>query len=1027
MMASINSDGNSKNLSSSVKNNKINISQKSYIDNYLHNILTNHDHNLSEIYTCFLDSLIGCRSYKLDEILKTNFNNLNQINMLNLNCRSLFNKLDEIEVFISSTKIDFDVIIFTETWLKPHNEKITNLNNYNSITLSRKQKIGGGIAFFINKNIAYIHRNELTKDNINIEIELDIIEIIKIKSNIIIINIYRPPNTQLEIFFNVISQLLDKITKENKIIYLIGDFNINLYSHNPIAKNLLDLLLSYSLLPTINIPTRFSNNTITTIDNIFTNNLNDFTSGTIIYNISDHFPNFISQTIAKKTSKKNYELIYFQNFSKKKLKRLTNALYLYNWETIKMIEDGNESFEYFLLILKQYINHYCPLTSKKIKKFKPSSPWISSDLIKIIRNKNKLFENLKKDYTNDLSIKFKNLRSSINNTIKFHKKKYFENIFKKNIHNNKITWHTIKQLINKNQPSKIHIINQNNEIIQEPKSIANAFNEYFINLFKSSSLIDNNHKKFLNLSNTASISFEPTNANEIINLTNQLSNSSTLDIHFISNKILKIIIYPISNILSYLFNKFISAGIIPDSLKISKVSPIHKNGSTHEISNYRPISIISCFSKLLEKIIKIRFENFFTKHQILTNAQFGFRTGLSTENAVLKFVNQTVNNINNNFYTLTIFIDFSKAFDCINHNILLSKLNHYGIRGHILKLIQSYLTNRFQCVTINNSNSNLALITSGIPQGSVLGPLLFNIFINDIVNATKISNFIIYADDVTLSTVSSDITDLIRKSNLSLSLLDSWSRINQIFINSKKTKFMLFTNKKKIPLDNITIQFNNQNIEKVQVFKLLGVYIDNKLNFKFHVDHILSKININLAIIYKIKPFLNSNTCKILYYSLFYSHFYYCNLVWGAANKTTINVLYTAQKKVLKLLFLKNSYNPPLTLNIFNENKILTIFEINIFKSCLYIHKILNNNLNFKDDSVLPESSFAVFNDIHTTRSVDECKCLIKISISKNKLSDRNFYFYGPINWNNLPFYLRILKNYKHFKLLLKEYLLCFS
>ena len=582
----------------------------------------------------------------------------------------------------------------------------------------------------------------------------------------------------------------------------------------------------------------------------------------------------------------------------------------------------------------------------------------------------------------------------------------------------------IQILINKKQPIKNPPLIQNDEILYESQSIANAFNDYFINLFNSSNSTEMLFKKYMKQSNSASFYLEPTNPLELIHHAKTLSNSSTLDLHLISNKVLKIIIYPISNILSSLFNKIIISGIYPNSLKISKVIPIHKKDSIHDASNYRPISIVPCFSKLLEKIIKLKLDNFLNKHNILSNLQFGFRKDRSTEDAIIKFVNDVVNNINNNYYTLALFIDFSKAFDCINHQILISKLTHHGIRGLPLQLLESYLMNRSQYVTINNINSKTSLITSGVPQGSVLGPLLFNIFISDILNITNICKFIIFADDCTLYTRSLDITDLANKLNISLAHIEDWSNLNKMSINYNKTKYMQFNCKKITTLVNLPININDHTIEKVDCFRLLGVYLDNKLNFKHHIDQILTKININLSIIRRIKPFLNLKTCKILYYSLFYSHFYYCNIIWGGANKTDIDQIYNAQKKIVKILFFKNPYKQITNLNLFNENQILSIFEINKFKSCLLIHKILYLPNSFHALHIIL-FSFNIFNHSHHIRSLDNY--LIKPILPKNKLSQRNFQFYGILYWNNLPSYLRLNNNFIEFKKTLKEFLICQS
>ena len=392
----------------------------------------------------------------------------------------------------------------------------------------------------------------------------------------------------------------------------------------------------------------------------------------------------------------------------------------------------------------------------------------------------------------------------------------------------------------------------------------------------------------------------------------------------------------------------------------------------------------------------------------------------------MKFVNETVFNLNNNENTLAVYIDFTKAFDSVNHKILSLKLEHYGIRGNPLNLLKSYLTNRYQFVAIDNKNSSSALIVSGVPQGSVLGPLLFNIFINDITNTTTISKFIIFADDCTLLSKSPDMSNLTMITENSLKQIDIWTGFNKIYINFKKTKFMIFTYKSNLITDNINIKFNDFNIARVENFKLLGIYIDSRLKFNFHIGQIISKINIYSSIAKRIKKFLNKITLKILYYSMFYSHFFYCNLIWGCANKSEIDKLFNAQKKIVKSLFSSNFHNNAPIDNIFNNNNLLSIFEINSFKSCLFIFKILNNISITNDEHLNQICQYSVKSSkFYSTRVFDNY--LINTTVAKNKLSERNFCYYGPLYWNRIPIFLKSLNNYYQFKKQLKTFYNCYS
>lgn len=687
-----------------------------------------------------------------------------------------------------------------------------------------------------------------------------------------------------------------------------------------------------------------------------------------------------------------------------------------------MTDDTNKTFNAFLNILKNYINTYCPFTTKKSSRFKQSQPWLTPEIKSMIKRKNKLFLNLKKNYSIDNFNKYKSFRNILNNTIKFNKKLHYEKLFQSNINNMKGTWHNIKELINKKNDLKTSPLIINNEVIHESKDIATAFNEYFTNLFNIPSQIDPTLKKYLGSPNVSSCFFEPTNSIEILHITNSLSNSNSSDFHNLSNKTIKTIMPSICHILTLLFNKSILSGTFPDCLKIAKIIPIHKSGSHTDTANYRPISLISIFSKIFEKIIKSRLTSFFDKYKIITDNQYGFRKGLSTELALLKLHNNIIYNMNKNNHNLLVFIDFSKAFDSVHHEILFLKLEHYGIRGTPLNLIKSYLTNRTQYVKIENEISTNLPVISGVPQGSVLGPLLFIIFLNDIINASSDSKLVIYADDCTLYSNSPNLDKLLHHSEQYLLNIDKWSMLNKLIINLKKTKFMITSWNRNFSTENVQLNLNGNPITRVDTFKLLGVVFDAKLNFKDHVNHILTKVNINLGVIYKIKKNLNQNAKKALYYALFYSHFYYGNLIWGNTNRTIIQNLYSTQRKIVNALF--KAPNQISNTNIFNNNRILTIYEINSYKACLLIFKITHNIIKPTDNFLF--NTFQIIKSYpFSIRTQNEF--LIKTMLIKNKITSRNICYYGTYHWNLLPLYLKSNTNFVSFRKQLLEFLNCQS
>ena len=291
--------------------------------------------------------------------------------------------------------------------------------------------------------------------------------------------------------------------------------------------------------------------------------------------------------------------------------------------------------------------------------------------------------------------------------------------------------------------------------------VANYFNNYFLNFFNNSSTIEPDFIKFLGNPNPFSFYLASTSSDEIIKTVQSLSNSSSFDYHNMSNRILKFIIVSISNVLSILFNLSFSTGIFPDWPKLARVVPVFKSGSTLNVANYRPISVLSCISKIMESIINTRLDSFLNNNNILVNEQFGFRKKRSTEQAIMKVLNEVIYSLDKGHFVSTVFLDFSRAFDSVSHDILILKLQQHGISGTQLNWFKSSLINRHQYVAIDNYHSSTGLVHNGVPQGSI--------------KSTTVSKFSIFADDSTMCTSACNILQLETKTNMSLNNIYSWS------------------------------------------------------------------------------------------------------------------------------------------------------------------------------------------------------------------------------------------------------------
>ena len=330
-----------------------------------------------------------------------------------------------------------------------------------------------------------------------------------------------------------------------------------------------------------------------------------------------------------------------------------------------------------------------------------------------------------------------------------------------------------------------------------------------------------------------------------------------------------------------LFNQSINTGIFPDRFKLGKLIPIYKTGNKTDLSNYRPITILPIFSKVFEALMKKHLLIFLNKMKILNNKQFGFRPGLSTFDALNNFTSDLYAALNENKSMISIFIDFRKAFDTVQPNILLDKMYHYGIRGCIHDWFRSYLCNRTQYTSFNNKSSPTKPVYLGVPQGSILGPILFLLYINDIGNISDSLNTILFADDSTFYITRDHPTEIIIRANAELSKFSDWCLANRLTVNTTKTYYMLFTNTitNYQPLPNLSIL--NDDIIQVDKIKFLGIIFDKNLNFKHHISNLCLKLSRTIPLLLKAKHFAPIEVLKCLYYAHIYPHLNYCNPIWS--------------------------------------------------------------------------------------------------------------------------------------------------
>ena len=373
-------------------------------------------------------------------------------------------------------------------------------------------------------------------------------------------------------------------------------------------------------------------------------------------------------------------------------------------------------------------------------------------------------------------------------------------------------------------------LNINGILSSNNKEVADCFNQYFSNISTSiRSKLPYTSKKFKSYllnSNPDSVYLTPTSALEVLNCINSFPRNKGMGPYSIPIKILQLLGPDISVILSNLINLSFTSGSFPSKLKLARITPVLKKGSPLEVQNYRPISLLSNIDKIFQKLIFKRLMNFLDKHQSLYPMQFGFRAKHSTTLSLMNIVNQIQNALDKGKVACGIFLDLQKAFDTVDHEILLVKLKHYGIRGKTFHWLKSFLSERSQFVSIGNIKSSIVSLLHGVPQGSVLGPLLFLIYINDMHQAVKFSSLFQFADDTNMLNYSKNLKQLAKHVNIDLKLISHWLNANKISLNTSKTELVLFKHKRKSLTFDLRITINGKRIRPSPYIKYLGIFID---------------------------------------------------------------------------------------------------------------------------------------------------------------------------------------------------------
>jgi len=964
---------------------------------------------------------------RLNNISKRKLNQL----FLHLNISSLRAHFDDLCDLLSQFDQPPCIILISETRI--NNEPSTNITipGYtfvHSPSLTKAGGVGAYVSDLLNFTI-----NDTLKLNVNGCEDLWLnVTFSNIKSQYVFGVIYRHPHNNHSQFYNALDESLQILNRGNKNVIVMGDININMIGdqNSTLLQQYLKTLESNGFTCCIDQPTRIGSSSRTAIDHIVTNiTRNKITPGILEYHISDHLPIFcLISSLPVNPLSKNVNTTY-RNISNVEEETFREDLHF----TIEPILDEfmtlpitptnfDTQFNNLIANIEVVIDKHAPLQtiSRKWRRFS-LKPWLTKGIITSIKNKQKLYRTLFLAGNTSEKKFFKIYANKLTRVKNLSKKQYYTEYLSKHNSNPKKVWEKINSLLPRNNAnSTIKNIKVDNKVVDNSFDIAQEFNKYFVEIGnKLASNVNHqnrvSHSVYLKNRVLNTIVMEPPTATEIHNLLISTNPLKACGCDNISNVFLRIGAPVLAPILAIFFGKALDLGIFPQIFKTAKVVPIFKSGCKEKVGNYRPIALLPSLSKILEKLIKSRFTKFFCKNKVLYSKQYGFRENHSVIHALLDILTNAYDEINNKLNIALIFMDFRKAFDTVSHEILLHKLYHYGIRGPAYLLIENYLYNRQQFVTINNTSSTLRPINIGVPQGSILGPLLFLIYINDLPNALS-NDPRLFADDACLFLAHTSPTTLEKICTNEVSRLKDWCSANKIQINPQKSFVLPISYKLNAPCSNINLPFEKSKITSCQTCRYLGVLLDNQLNFKPHILLIETKLARAIGILSKLRHVLPVPALRLLYFSLIHPHLTYALPIWGCTYPSYLKNLQRLQNKSVRVIYNLRLKTP--LLPYYHKLNVLKITDLYTYEIGKIMHQhscnALPNHLS---------SFFTSTRQIHnrfTRSSSNNLLYLPKFSTSR---CQKSIKFQGTKIWNSIPANLQNLPFYK-FKNSFKWYLL---
>ena len=921
-----------------------------------------------------------------------------------LNINSVRNKFCEIEPALTGGLLDFLAIGETKLDGSFPDQQFT-IDNFQMYRKDRNQH-GGGLLVYVRSDLPSRRVPELETT----QVETLTIELIIEKTKWLLISAYKPPSLSDLCFVDEFSTLLDKVFSLSDNVVVLGDLNFDMLemtSKNP--KPLSDICDIYDLTNLVKETTCHSQGNSSLVDVILTNRSKSFLHTTVIHNsISDVHSMVTTKLKCSIPNRKPRSIRYrcTKNFNKHDfLADLEEA----GLEECALVENTNSAWKFLTDKFKSIIDIHAPVKNKRVRA--NPAPFMNTTLRKEIMKRKRLYHNYLSCRNQSNWELYRRQRNACVSLRRKAIKGYFAEKCGQGPSEGKKFWDTIKPFLsNKGPGSSCDIILcENNQVMNKQTEIVETFNNFFINVAANigqpeSTLDLANHPSILEIQTNSdrnlSFSFEPVTENEIRKIITKLDSKKATGTDCIPTKFVKIACNQITPILTMLINKSIKNSEFPKCLKKAEVTPVYKKSDKLKKENYRPVSILTAFSKIHEKAIENQMVPYLNK--TLSPHLSAFRRGYSCQDTLLSLIESWRNDLRANKKVGALLMDLSKAFDCMPHKLLIAKMKAYGMTNQASSLLESYLSDREQRMKIGQTTSSWQNIQKGVPQGSILGPILFNVFINDIFYFIKIGMLTNYADDNTISVCFRSLEQGISTLTDETTVAISWFDNNLMQANPSKFQAIFLGCKE----EQISLTVEGKQIAAVDSVKLLGVNLDNKLTFTSHIQELCQKAARQVNVIRRLSKFLDTKSKLAIFRCFILSHFQYCCIIWHHCGKVNNSKLEKLQKRALRYVFEdhKSDYE-----------KLLDMAGL--------------PTLELGREKAIATQTFKILNQISPPYLSDLIKIKTQIKIlrsgimqldiplfKRQKFGTYSFTFSAPTIWNSLPENVRTETEFSKFK-----------